>query len=933
MKKLNLLSLILAICMLLPACKGIQPETDGSPDQSSEATAGITDKLPDFPELVSFDTDSILSLIGTISGGNGLLWYQFEEGRRATKLVSSLPAARDSILLDATLLSDGGVEGGAIEFNGSQKVKLNNQFTEESQITSSTFLHPAFETLSVAFYFMPYSLEGKQIIYEQGEATKGLAIGIENGVLKAAVAAGRGAQTDGKAHIVGEYLLTEDALNQWIHVAVTYDGSERNGTARLYINGSLVATTASIGAIIPQTLDAAGLASSEYGSNALGFTDAYFKGRMDDLRIYSTCIQPMGELEDNVIFLQSAAAKNAYLKASYDQLTVSYNVEPALRGFIITKGAADDQGISLRLTGTDKYITVSNNSISLKAIADDEDKSLATFYQTEALSLPSWGKLDSDAFCSLKTADGQYLTAKNGAVSLSDAASDTDKISATFKLTGDQTNVISQLKGAVYYPTYALNAPQFWKWYDHDIIDRDMSYACSIGINAFRIWVSYEYWLEDSAQFETAFKDFLELAEAHEIVIMVSLFEGCGDSYSYGSANTWNRIYTGETAGWAITSPSAEIYNNKSRWDEPKEFITWFMTRFGNDSRLMAIELYNEPWGAQRAALAKYLCEWAVSIQGSVPLIAGTAPADAFTLDDTIKLGMDILQYHDNFPGSADAFISNANGKIEAARLANLPIYCTEVQWIGGPSGINYPSYAGLAETCNSLMETGKWAPFYWTLMVHPCYLNSYRNNYKMYNGLFYEDGSVYSIKDITAIANTEVNMNEQTVSPYLAGSYRYQYMFSDSFFDRKAYKWTALQGQWSAEDEIYTGSGLTLANNTAFTTFTASFNLQITDGCAGIIFAMKEDQSSYYKAVLNQTRACMEIYQVKSGVSTLLASSSPMEIGSGYLTVTLSVKETEITVTCNCADVTARITAETGSIGFTSDQTAAFDNLHVIAN
>lgn len=927
MKLRKILTMLLS-ALLLISCSG-----NKSPNESliSDNTVGTTEPaLTDTTEPsttpVGQDGDLIASLLGSIGDGNGLLWYRFEEKSGATKLFSSLAQPRDSIEVRATLLPGEGVEGGAISFDGKgDRVKLNNDFSDVSQITSGTFLHPSFTTLSVAFYFMPGTLEGDQLLYEQGDANSGLAIGIVDGKLTAAVGVGRSATAAGKARNVGEYALSQKDLNSWIHVAVTFDGNENGGTARLLVNGEMIAERGTLGTVIPQTLDAAGLGAAYYGTNALGLSGAYFAGKMDDLRIYSTAIQPMGELEDVAVYLQSAAAKNAYLKGSFSSLTCDYSVEPALRGWVITDGLSGS-GVSLRLTGTQKYIVAENGGLSVRTVSTDADKSAATFTAEGPLAVPSWGAATRSDFVSFKSADGTYIAAVDGKVSLMSA--DTSPLSATFKKTGDQTNVIENLRGAVYYPSYALNAPQFWKWYDHQLIDMEMGYAEKLGINAFRIWVSYEYWLEEPDHFEAGFKDFLELADAHGIKIMVSLFEGCGDSYDYNSVHTWSRVYTGDSCGWAITSPTAAVYNNQSRWEEPKEFVTWFMGLFGNDERLMSIELYNEPWGTNRAALAKYLCEYAVSIQGSVPLIAGTAPADAFNIKDTIRLGMDQLQYHDNFPGSTAGFKSNAQGKIDQARIANLPVYCTEVQWVGGPSGINYPVYSNLAPTCNELMETGKWAPFYWTLMVHPCYLNSYRNNFKMYNGLVNENGTVNSLSNAMAWANGEVDFTESTVSPYVKGHYTYTVGFSDSFMSGKLHKWSTLSGTWSADGEALSGTGVILANDTEFTEFTATFNVKLSDGEGGLMIGYSG--GTYILARLSDARDVIEIVSVSGGKTTVLASASAVIDADGLLSVTVKAEDGKVSLACNCTEVNAEVTLTAGQIGFSAEGDVMFDNLSV---
>jgi hypothetical protein len=56
---------------------------------------------------------------------------------------------------------------------------------------------------------------------------------------------------------------------------------------------------------------------------------------------------------------------------------------------------------------------------------------------------------------------------------------------------------IERPHGAVYVPARANNAFQMWRDYDSGIIRCDARYARSLRLNAFRLWLSYEFWLQD----------------------------------------------------------------------------------------------------------------------------------------------------------------------------------------------------------------------------------------------------------------------------------------------------------------------------------------------------------------------------------------------------------------------------------------------------
>jgi hypothetical protein len=66
--------------------------------------------------------------------------------------------------------------------------------------------------------------------------------------------------------------------NSWLHLAATYDGTN----VKMYVNGALVATTAAAGSIATST------GPLRIGGN--GIWGEFFKGRIDDVRIYNRAL-------------------------------------------------------------------------------------------------------------------------------------------------------------------------------------------------------------------------------------------------------------------------------------------------------------------------------------------------------------------------------------------------------------------------------------------------------------------------------------------------------------------------------------------------------------------------------------------------------------------------------------------------------------------
>lgn len=474
----------------------------------------------------------------------------------------------------------------------------------------------------------------------------------------------------------------------------------------------------------------------------------------------------------------------------------------------------------------------------------------------------------------------------------------------------------------MYYPSYAYNAYQFWKYYDPMIIRRDMSYAKSAGINAFRIWVSYEYWLENPTHFQASYESFLELADQMGIQVLTSLFDGCGEA---DSEQTRGRYYADS---YCITSPSAEIYSNPDRYDEPLAFVTWFLGLYKNDKRHLGIEIYNEPWGDQRADLAEYLCREAVKIQGCVPLSVGSAPSERISIAKSVQLGMDMLQYHDNFPASAEAFRVNAERQVTNSQMGNLPTYCTEVQWVGGPT--QYPAYENLAPTVEELCAEYEWVPFYWTLMVHPGYLKEIRNQVQMTNGIFQEDGNPWSVEALQAIApEMDVSDLEDNQTSVFT-QYYYRCTFSDDFSDRSAYKWTADAGEWSAASGAMAApaTGTALADLTDFADFGATLRLTAEEGAAGLLFRY-DGQNGYFAGVYSGRLVIRQVTGGELGAVLAQVSLDDAGVDNGLLHV--KAQGSRLTATLNGLVLEAEDSAyTTGQLGLLTYRSAGaeFDDL-----
>ncbi|HTS71223.1 MAG TPA: glycoside hydrolase [Terriglobia bacterium] len=316
----------------------------------------------------------------------------------------------------------------------------------------------------------------------------------------------------------------------------------------------------------------------------------------------------------------------------------------------------------------------------------------------------------------------------------------------------------TSIRGAIYIPAEAYNAPQLWRGFNLAETRRDFAYARKINLNALRIWASYEYWQMEPERFKKSLDQLLEAAHESGIRILISLFENCGVPPT--PENLWT---TNPATAFAINSPDKDISlpQNREHWEKPREFVKWFMQNHRNDSRLLAIEVMNEPEPQFRAnkptmPFAKSMFQTAKSLKGSVALTVGTVSVEQ--AEQFIPLGLDVIEFHDNFPRDLQRFEKSLQHAVQVGEKHKLPVWLTEWQRLR-PSGSGFgnetithdetlPDYASLAATVQKY-PVGN---FFWSLMIKRAYLPSQRHKGTI-NGLFWPDGSAWSLADARAIA------------------------------------------------------------------------------------------------------------------------------------------------------------------------------------
>jgi hypothetical protein len=163
----------------------------------------------------------------------------------------------------------------------------------------------------------------------------------------------------------------------------------------------------------------------------------------------------------------------------------------------------------------------------------------------------------------------------------------------------------------------------------------------------------------------------------------------------------------------------------------------------------------------------------AKSMQGTVPLTLGSDRIEVAEL--FIPLGLDIIQFHLNFPASTEELADATRKALALGVKSGLPVWLTEWQRIrrGGTGFGKQMSPAERASDYASMASAIREYPvgsFFWCLMAKRAYLKGQRLHGTV-NGLFWPDGSVTSLKDAQAIANDPKLKLKETPFPAAFGT------------------------------------------------------------------------------------------------------------------------------------------------------------------
>ena len=255
--------------------------------------------------------------------------------------------------------------------------------------------------------------------------------------------------------------------------------------------------------------------------------------------------------------------------------------------------------------------------------------------------------------------------------------------------------------GCNFTPSTAGNQLELWQpeTFDPVTIDRELGWAAqTLGMNTVRVYLHDILHAQDAEGFLALIDTFLSVADSHGIAVVPVLFDGVWNTRPKAGPQPEPRPHLHNSV-W-VQSPGARILHDPSLWDGLRPYVTDVLTRFGDDRRVLAWDVFNEPDQADsdtlregsRARKSESACGllqrvfgWARDAGASQPLTAGVweydsnhAPVDSEF--NRIALAMsDIVSFHCYMPEHA------LRAVVASLSVHGRPLLCTE--WLARSEG------------------------------------------------------------------------------------------------------------------------------------------------------------------------------------------------------------------------------------------------------
>jgi hypothetical protein len=323
------------------------------------------------------------------------------------------------------------------------------------------------------------------------------------------------------------------------------------------------------------------------------------------------------------------------------------------------------------------------------------------------------------------------------------------------------------LVGCNFGPSSAINELEMWQsdTFDPVVIDRELGFAESLGFNSVRVFLHDLLWEQDSVGFLSRMDRFLEIADKHHIGALFVLFDGVWDPNPRLGKQRDPKPHV-HNSGW-VQSPGLTVLKNPHRHASLKPYVTGVLSRFKNDKRVHAWDLFNEPDNPNTSAYGKIEAEnkaeialtllkneyvWARAVDPSQPLTIGVwlgnwgDPTKLTAMERFMLDNSDVISFHNYGP------LDDMKKCVENLRRYNRPILCTE--YMARPRGSTFDPILGyLKEQQVAAYNWGFVAGKTQTIYPWETWKTNYTAEPKVwFHDIFRPDGTPFDPKEVEYI-------------------------------------------------------------------------------------------------------------------------------------------------------------------------------------
>jgi hypothetical protein len=304
------------------------------------------------------------------------------------------------------------------------------------------------------------------------------------------------------------------------------------------------------------------------------------------------------------------------------------------------------------------------------------------------------------------------------------------------------------LVGSNFIPSTAINQLEMWQaeTFDPRTIDRELGYAENIGMNTMRVYLHNLPWEQDAAGFKKRIDEYLTIADRHRIKTMFVLFDSCWNDNPKPGPQPAPKPGV-HNSGW-VRAPGTERMFDSRTWGGLEGYTKDILKTFGNDSRVLAWDLFNEPSNSgymdSVLPLLRKAFEWAKQANPSQPITAGWwhdhPLSNEFIFDNS-----DIVTFHNYGPPD------KLEVQIKELQKMNRPLICTE--YMARTRG-------SLFETCLPVFKQYHVGAINWglvkgktnTIFAWDTPLPGVNEPPVWFHDIFRPDGTAYSRKEVDFI-------------------------------------------------------------------------------------------------------------------------------------------------------------------------------------